>query len=110
MAQILINLQVVQLTNENRCTIHKKHPSLLYEFVVDVHESFEIFHGFHFQFHRSILVTYEDCALVLLEGGYSPHVVHTLLDCLVEGERFVHTGDYDHHLTQSTVIIFTSTL
>ena len=64
-----------------------------------IHQSLEVLHGAHLQFHGGILVTHEDGARVLLEGGHGPHVVDALLYRLVEGEGLVNPCDDDHHLT-----------
>lgn len=60
--------------------------------------TFEILDGLHFELQGGILITHEHCAGMLLEGRHSPHVVHSLLDGLVQSKCLVSTRDEDHHL------------
>ena len=71
---------------------------LLDEFVVQIHEAFEVAHGLHFQLERGVLVDDEDRLGMLLEGGDCPHVIDTFLDRLVQGVWLVSTSDQYHHL------------
>lgn len=60
--------------------------------------TFEILDSLHFQLQGSVLVAHKHCAGMLLEGRHGPHMVHSLLDGLVQSKRLVSTCDEDHHL------------
>lgn len=72
----------------NLATSSHIHPSL----------TFEILDGLHFQLQGSILITHKHCAGMLLEGRHGPHMVHSLLNGLVQSKCLVSTCDEDHHL------------
>lgn len=69
-----------------------------------VHESFEVLDGLDFELERGVFVGDEYRARMHLEGGHRPHVGDALFDRLVEGERLLGSGDYDHHLEGEQVI------
>uniref|UniRef100_A0A6M2E2Q3 Putative secreted protein n=1 Tax=Amblyomma tuberculatum TaxID=48802 RepID=A0A6M2E2Q3_9ACAR len=68
------------------------------QLVVHTHQPLEVLHSLHTEFIGSIFITDYDCSRVHLECGYSPHVIDTFFNCLVQGKCLVGTNNKYHHL------------
>merc|ERR550517_2015686 len=59
---------------------------------------FEVLHCPHSELEGGVLVNNNHGVWVLLKSRHSPHVAHTLLNCLVESESLVCASDENKNL------------